>query len=175
MNLNNKIIVHAYKFNGVLYRTWEFPEVIKETDTYICVDLKNTHVITTNDESKRFFHSRLTRPTIWFFFKHEWYNMIVSKKDRKFYYYINIASPFLWEDETIKYIDFDLDYRVPDAKSNRINLLDQDEFEEHILKYQYPPKLVAKIKKIQQEVLQKFKQKEFDQYLNYDLIYRQDK
>jgi protein associated with RNAse G/E len=100
--------------------------------------------------------------------------MIVSRKGKKYYYYINIASPYLLEDEVIKYIDFDLDYRVPDAKTNRINLLDQDEFEEHLVKYQYPSKLVEKIKKVQQEILEKFKRKEFDQYLNYDLIYRQD-
>jgi protein associated with RNAse G/E len=99
--------------------------------------------------------------------------MIVSKKGKKYYYYINIASPYLFEEETIKYIDFDLDYRIPDAKKTQINLLDQDEFNEHSVKYQYPPKLIEKIKLIQQEVLEKFKRKEFDQYLNYDLIYYQ--
>ena len=100
--------------------------------------------------------------------------MIVSKKGNKYYYYINIASPYLVEDEIIKYIDFDLDYRIPDAKKNRINLLDQDEFNEHLVKYQYPPKLVEKIKNVQHEVLEKFRRKEFDQYLNYDLIYYQN-
>jgi protein associated with RNAse G/E len=98
--------------------------------------------------------------------------MIVSQKDKKYYYYINIASPFLLEEEIIKYIDFDLDYRIPNAKSTKINLLDQNEFEEHAIKYQYPAKLVTKIKKVQQEILDKFQRKEFDQYLNYDLIHR---
>jgi hypothetical protein len=41
------------------------------------------------------------------------------------------------------------------------------------VKYQYPPKLVEKINAVQKEVLEKFKHKEFDQYLNYDLIYYQ--
>lgn len=174
MTLDKKIIVHAYKFDGVLYRSWEFPTIIKETKEYICVDLWNTHVITTNDGGKRFFHSKLNRPTIWFFFKDEWYNMIVSKKGNKYYYYINIASPYIVEDEVIKYIDFDLDYRVPDAKGKRITLLDQDEFEEHLKKYKYPPNLVKKIKDVQQLILDRFNRKEFDQFLNYDLIYRRN-
>jgi protein associated with RNAse G/E len=99
--------------------------------------------------------------------------MIVSKKNTKYYYYINLASPYLVEEEIIKYIDFDLDYRIPDAKKKRINLLDQDEFEEHLKKYQYPPKLIEKIRTVQRDILEKFQRKEFDEYLNYDLIYRQ--
>ncbi|MDR1991495.1 MAG: DUF402 domain-containing protein [Mycoplasmataceae bacterium] len=172
MNIDKKMQIHAYKFNGVLYRTWEFPTIIEETNDYICLDLFNTHVITTNDKTERFFHSKLNRPTIWYFFKNEWYNMIVSKKGKKYYYYINIASPFLIEEDVIKYIDFDLDYRIPDARSAKINLLDVDEFNEHQIKYKYPKNLVDKLNQVKHEILEKFKQKKFDQYLNYALIYK---
>ncbi|MDR1235021.1 MAG: DUF402 domain-containing protein [Mycoplasmataceae bacterium] len=173
--MDKKLIVHAYKFDGKLYRTWEFPNVIEENDKYICVNLLNTRVITADDATtNRFFHSKLKRPTIWYFFKDEWYNMIVSKKSNKYYYYINIASPYIVEDEIIKYIDFDLDYRIPDAHSSKINLLDVNEFNEHKVKYQYPEKLIKKIELVKQEVLNKFNQHAFDQYLNYDLIYRQN-
>jgi protein associated with RNAse G/E len=98
--------------------------------------------------------------------------MIVSKKGKKYYYYINIASPFLIEEDVIKYIDFDLDYRIPDARSAKINLLDVDEFNEHQIKYKYPKNLVDKLNQVKHEILEKFKQKKFDQYLNYALIYK---
>jgi protein associated with RNAse G/E len=70
INVEKKLAVHAYKFNGVLYRSWEFPLVLVETDKYLCLDLQNTKVITTHD-GKRFFHSKLVRPTIWYLFKDE--------------------------------------------------------------------------------------------------------
>jgi protein associated with RNAse G/E len=79
----------------------------------------------------------------------------------------------LIEEETVKYIDFDLDYRVPDAKLSRINLLDVDEFQENLIKFKYPPELVNKINLVKHDVLERFKRKEFDKYLNYDLIYSQ--
>jgi protein associated with RNAse G/E len=100
--------------------------------------------------------------------------MIVSKKGNKFYYYINIASPFIYEEEIIKYIDFDLDFRVPDAKGKSINLLDLDEFHEHSIKYKYPEKLIAKIKEVQVDVLKKFNDGKFQHFLDFELIYRYD-
>jgi protein associated with RNAse G/E len=100
--------------------------------------------------------------------------MIVSKKGNKFYYYINIASPFIYEEEIIKYIDFDLDYRVPDAKGKSINLLDLDEFHEHSIKYKYPEKLIVKIKEVQVDVLKKFNDGKFQHFLDFELIYRYD-
>jgi protein associated with RNAse G/E len=100
--------------------------------------------------------------------------MIVSKKGNKFYYYINLASPFIIEEDVIKYIDFDLDYRVPDAKAGAINLLDLNEFHEHSVKYQYPEKLINKIKQVQSDILNKFNRHEFKHYLDYELIYYYD-
>jgi protein associated with RNAse G/E len=72
--------------------------------------------------------------------------MIVSEKNRKYYIYINIASPFIMEHGVIKYIDFDLDFRIPNAQGNIINEVDIDEYSENTLKYHYPQKLIDKIK-----------------------------
>jgi protein associated with RNAse G/E len=64
MSVKNKITVHAYKYNGTLYRSWEFPTVINKTDEYICVSSQNCKVITYLEDEKRFVYSKLTRPTI---------------------------------------------------------------------------------------------------------------
>ncbi|MDR0825745.1 MAG: hypothetical protein LBM72_00590, partial [Mycoplasmataceae bacterium] len=93
MEKNKKVTVHAYKYNGWLYRTWEFPTVYEETDDYVCVSSQGAHVITASPTNNKFYHSKITHPTIWYFFKKQWFNIIVAKKNKHFYYYINIASP----------------------------------------------------------------------------------
>ncbi|MDR2823540.1 MAG: DUF402 domain-containing protein [Mycoplasmataceae bacterium] len=170
MQINRKVIIHAYKFNGWLYRTWEFPTIIKETDEYICVVTENTKVITAADDLKHFYHSKINRPSVWYFFKHEWYNMIVSEKNNKYYCYINVASPFIMEHGIIKYIDFDLDFRIPNAKGDIINEVDLDEYSENKVKYQYPQKLIEKIKIVEADIVKSFKNREFDQYIDRELI-----
>ena len=45
------------------------------------------------------------------------------------YYYCNLASPSLYDGEAIKNIDYDLDVKLfPDG---RIEILDEDEYEQH--------------------------------------------
>jgi protein associated with RNAse G/E len=52
------------------------------------------------------------------------------------YYYCNISSPFAWDDEALKYIDYDLDVKIfPDMT---YIILDEDEYEYHRKKMNYP-------------------------------------
>jgi protein associated with RNAse G/E len=52
------------------------------------------------------------------------------------YYYCNISSPFILEEGALKYIDYDLDIKVfPDMT---YTILDEDEYEEHRKKMNYP-------------------------------------
>ena len=53
------------------------------------------------------------------------------------YYYCNLSSPFAYDPEALKYIDYDLDIKVyPDMT---YTLLDEDEYEKHSEIMQYPP------------------------------------
>ena len=47
-------------------------------------------------------------------------------KEDGIHYYCNISSPYVYDDEAIKYIDYDLDLRV-DSKFN-YRILDKDEY-----------------------------------------------
>ena len=74
-----------------------------------------------------------------YFFDNEWFNIIVQLKKDGIYYYCNIASPFIIEEGTIKYIDYDLDLRIfPDGE---YKILDQMEYNYHkrILNYYIRP------------------------------------
>ena len=81
---------------------------------------------------------------ILYFFYKDWYNIIGQYKKTGIYYYCNIASPFLIEEDTIKYIDYDLDLRVfPDGS---FKVLDRGEYKYHKKLMNYPDSIDKIIK-----------------------------
>ena len=64
-----------------------------------------------------------------YFFKDKWFNIIAQLKKNGIYYYCNIATPFIIEDDTIKYIDYDLDLRI--FPNGEYKILDQLEYQYH--------------------------------------------
>lgn len=164
MKLNTKILVHAYKHNGLLYRSWAKPKVFQETDEYII--LSNNNILITEKNGKKW----VTKdPALWILFKDKWYNIICMFKDNGVNYYCNIASPYIAEDGTIKYIDYDLDIRVYEDMSYRI--LDLKEFNDHRIKWEYGPEVVKIIWETIDELKEMIKNKEgfFNQKLVADL------
>lgn len=55
-------------------------------------------------------------------------------------YYVNIASPFIFEDGVIKYIDYDLDIRV--FPNGTYSIVDVNEFHDHRIKFGYSQDLI---------------------------------
>ena len=64
--------------------------------------------------------------------------LCVLKKDG-IYYYCNIASPFVISDDTIKYIDYDLDLRV--FPNGSFKILDRMEYRYHKKQMHYSSRL----------------------------------
>lgn len=57
------------------------------------------------------------------------------------HYYCNIGAPGAWEDDIYHFIDFDLDVAVyPDGRGE---LLDEDEFAAHQVRFGYPAAVIA--------------------------------
>ena len=73
-------------------------------------------------------------PAIMYFFKNEWFNIIAQLKKDGIYYYCNIATPYIIEDNTIKYIDYDLDLRI--FPSGEYKILDKLEYNYHKKNYE---------------------------------------
>ena len=65
--------------------------------------------------------------------------------------YVNIDTPAVWEHDRIMCVDLDLD--VIRFVDGRVELVDQDEFDEHQVRYGYPPELVAAATKAGAEAL----------------------
>ena len=122
--VGDKIPIHCYKHNGKIHRIWEESTVIEEKDDYLVCGNYKTKVIENDGRSHR-----TKEPAIVFFYKHNWFNIIAQFKEFGLFYYCNIASPYLIDDDTIKYIDYDLDLRVfPDGG---YRVLDRNEYKYH--------------------------------------------
>ena len=70
-----------------------------------------------------------------FFFKNRWFNIIGQLKDYGIYFYCNIATPYVIDEDVIKYIDYDLDLRV--FADRTFKILDKSEYKYHKQKMNY--------------------------------------
>ena len=96
-------------------------------------------------------------PAILFFYKDKWFNIIGQLKSQGLFYYCNIATPYLIEDDIIKYIDYDLDLRVfPDGA---FRVLDRNEYKYHSKIMHYPKELDMILKRELTELIDMKKQK----------------
>ena len=141
MKKNNKerIIIHCYKHNGRLYKTWQDAALLEKTPD--CLVLGNCNALVTKVDG-RSWHTK--EPAIMFFYPNKWFNIIAQLKKTGLFYYCNIASPFIMEDNIVKYIDYDLDLRVfPDGG---FRVLDRNEYNYHkrIMKYSKEIDMVIK-------------------------------
>ena len=125
------IAIQSYKHDGSLHRIWRDTMVLKESeDTLIGC---NDHTLVTEADGRRW----VTRePAIVYFHKHYWFNIVAMIRDSGVSYYCNLASPFVLDEQALKYIDYDLDVKV--FPNGERHLLDIDEYEAHQRKWHYP-------------------------------------
>lgn len=125
-----EMVIVAFKHNGKVHRTWYQTYFIEETKDYVAVGSTHSFVV---ESDGRKWHA--IEPAVSIFMKNEWFNVVAMIKTTGINYYINIASPSIMEDNIIKYIDYDLDFKV-DADFN-IKALDEYEYKKHrkILNY----------------------------------------
>ncbi|MBT2217731.1 DUF402 domain-containing protein [Virgibacillus dakarensis] len=127
----SKIKIYSYKHNGQLHRVWENSLVLKGTESIVIAANDKTGVIESDGRTW------VTRePAICYFHSSFWFNIIGMLRTDGIYYYCNIGSPFVYDAEALKYIDYDLDVKVyPDMT---FDILDEDEYEEHKAQMNYP-------------------------------------
>lgn len=130
MKIGDKYEIHCYKHNGKINQASDEAVVVDITDDYIvCINDK----VKITERDGRSYYTR--EPAILFFYKKRWFNIIAQMKSFGLFYYCNIGSPFLIDENVIKYIDYDLDLRVfPDGG---YRILDNNEYKYHkkIMKY----------------------------------------
>ena len=109
LHIGDKLQIQCYKHNGKIHRAWDEAVVLDVKKDYIVFGNKKTNV--TEAEGS---YWKTKEPAILYFFKDRWFNVIAQLKKDGIYYYCNIATPFVIEEKTIKYIDYDLDLRILD-------------------------------------------------------------
>ena len=140
MNIGDKMAIHCYKHNGRLERISDEATILDVKDDYIVVANYKTKLTESDGRSHK-----TAEPAIIFFYKKRWFNVIAQLKKKGLYYYCNIATPFLIDDNIIKYIDYDLDLRVFPDWGYRV--LDKNEYNYHRQLMKYPPEIDFIIKK----------------------------
>ena len=138
--IGKKVLIHCYKHDGSIHRSWSKGLVLDENDDHFIV-INNQTLVTESDG--RMWHTR--EPAICYFPKKKWYNVICMIRKTGVYYYCNIASPTLYDGEALKYIDYDLDLKVFPDQNYRI--LDEEEYEQHALMMGYTDELDNILKK----------------------------
>lgn len=132
--VGEKLIIHSYKHDGNIHRAWDEAVLLEEKENYLVFGNYKTKV--TESDGRMW---KTKEPAVLYFYKEQWFNVIGQLKKDGIYYYCNIASPFIIEDGTIKYIDYDLDLRVfPDGS---FKVLDRGEYKYHKNKMNYSDEL----------------------------------
>lgn len=147
------VSIQSYKHNQRIHRVWKNTLVIENNNNTLVTAHKKAKVI---EENGRTWYTK--EPAICYFYTDLWFNVIVMFKDDGIYYYCNLSSPYLYDGEGIKYIDYDLDVKVyPDGK---YRILDENEYEYHAKKMEYSKDIQEIVESELKNLLKKIENKE---------------
>ncbi len=135
IKIGDPLVVQSYKHDETLHRIWAKATVIDLTDDHIVLANRRTKVIEANG---RFWYTK--EPSVTWFFKNTWFNIIGIVRKDGIYFYCNIASPYVIDHEALKYIDYDLDIKVFPNLSYQV--LDRKEYSRHQDTMDYPEALM---------------------------------
>ncbi len=152
--------IQCYKHDGKIHRAWDEAVLLDVKKDYMVFG--NNKTLVTESEGTMW---RTKEPAVMYFFKDKWFNIIAQMKKNGIYYYCNIATPFIIEDGTIKYIDYDLDLRI--FPKGDYKVLDKLEYEYHKKKMNYSSDLDKVIQNAMSELI--------DEYNNLKEMFNKDK
>lgn len=153
MKIGYKYDIHCYKHSGEVYQASSDTVILDIQDDYIVCG--NYGVDVTEPEGHKYKTKELA---IIFFYKHNWFNCIAQLKKHGLFYYCNIASPYVVDENVIKYIDYDLDLRVfPDMG---YKILDYNEYKYHKKKMKYSDEIDIIVNNELKKLIQMKKNKE---------------
>ena len=101
------VSIQSYKHDGNLHRTWRDTMVLK-TSEFSMIGV-NDHTLVTESDGRRW----VTRePAIVYFHKKYWFNVIAMIREKGVSYDCNLASPYLLDEEALKYSDYELHSKI---------------------------------------------------------------
>ena len=136
----------SYKHDGELHRVWKNVFKLYEDDEIVVILNNKVEVI---DGDGR--HWKTREPAICYFFKNYWFNVICMIRTDDIYYYCNLSSPYVIDEEGLKYIDYDLDVKL--FPNGETVLLDRDEYDFNVKDLHYSDDITKIIKNSLDELL----------------------
>ena len=134
LKVGDTLVIHCYKHNGTIHKSWNVAYVLDIKRDYIV--LGNENVLVTKQDGRTW---RTKEPAIMFFYNNRWFNIIAQLKSNGIFYYCNIASPYVIDENVVKYIDYDLDLRV--FSDGAFKILDRNEYNYHKKLMKYPKEI----------------------------------
>lgn len=157
------INIQAYKYDGLLYRQWNGAKVLEVSPSHIALVLIKTKV--TEGNNRKWI---IREPTLWFFPLNKFFfNASILLREKGNFYYINLSSPPLFEDNTLKFIDFDLDVKI--NPKQKYSLVDQNEFKKNANKFNYSEELIKMINKNVRQIKSLYQDNDYifnEEYVN---------
>jgi protein associated with RNAse G/E len=162
---NNSVLVNSRKMDNQVHRSWS-AELIKQNAKLLILfgefesEIKHRHLGVIR-------RGTLSYEYYWF---DRWFNIFRFHEPdgslRNFY--CNINKPPVFENNTLNYIDLDIDIIV--WNDYRCEILDVDEFEENTKKYNYSEQLVKKTKNSLAQLLKLIDNRQFpfNEKFNFD-------
>lgn len=147
---NSFVYIQSFKHDGSLNRTWDQGFVLESDEDHFVIVTNKTWVI--EKDGRKWF---TREPAIGYFYTKRWFNVIAMIRSDGIYYYCNLASPVLYDGEAVKYIDYDLDYKI--FSDNRVLTLDEDEYETNFQRMNYPLEIDVIIKNEMKRILEDYK------------------
>ena len=134
IKVGDKLKIYCYKHDGTLEHTSDEAIVLENTEEWLVCGNGRTRITEKDGRSHM-----TNEPAVLFFYKNKWFNIIGQLKKHGLFYYCNIASPYIIDNDVIKYIDYDLDLRVfPDGS---FKVLDKNEYNYHSKLMHYPKEM----------------------------------
>ena len=151
-----KIEVRTFKYDGKEHRRWR-AELLRQEESLILLDAK--------------FEEKIEHPllgliesgtlSLEYYWLDRWYNIFrflePSGELRSFY--CNVSVPPVFDGQNLSYIDLDMDVLVSPDLSYRI--LDEDEFAENALRFNYPQEVLRKAQEGLEELVSLIEAKGF--------------
>lgn len=161
--VGEEIYIQSYKHDGKVHRTWMRAFVVEETEEYTVAITNKAWVV--EADGRRW----LTKePAVCFLYHHRWFNIISMIRKDGVFYYCNLASPSIYDGEAIKNIDYDFDLKFyPDG---HFDVLDEDEFNSHSKKMNYPKEIKSILQEEMKELIHLHRKKEIP--FNEEEVYR---
>lgn len=132
-----KIIkLKALKYPNILHYEWQ-GELLEQLEDYVVVLSKPGRKLIHHTKNKIF---TVQHTSLEFFYLKEWYTVSIEiEKGKITSYYCNVAMPSVLYDDELRFVDLDLDLVKP--RNQDWQVVDEDEFKQNSLAYNYPEDL----------------------------------